>query len=475
MGECNCWKRAYVLLLLGTATVITSPAQTFTTLHSFDYTDGQAPYGLVQGTNGDLYGTTYSGGAKDDGTVFKITPTGILTMLYSFCSAYPCQDGAEPGTGLVQANNGDFYGTTQNGGADGYGTVFKITPSGTLTTLHSFDGTDGANPYAGPVQASNGDFFGTTQNGGTNNKGTVFKITPSGTLTTLHSFDGTDGELPYAKLVQVTDGNLYGTTQAGGANGVGTVFKITPSGALKTLYSFCSQSDCTDGELPSAGLIQAANGDLYGTTAYGGSGSDGTVFKITLGGGLTTLHSFDGTDGANPNGGSLIHATDGGLYGTTAYGGTDTTGCGGIGCGTVFKITPSGTLTILYSFCSQNGCTDGDYPVAGLLQDTNGHFYGTTAMGGANGYGTVFGLSVGLGPFVQTQPVSGKAGAAVRILGTKLTGATSVKFNGTAAVFKVVSGSLITTTVPAGATTGEVKVKTPRGTLNSNVDFRVKR
>jgi uncharacterized repeat protein (TIGR03803 family) len=442
-------------------------------LHSFDYTDGQAPYGLVQATNGYFYGTTYSGGANDDGTVFKITPTGTLTMLHSFCSPYPCQDGAESGAGLVQANNGDLYGTTQNGGADGYGTVFKITPSGTLMTLHSFDGTDGANPYAGLVQATDRNLYGTTQNGGANNKGTVFKITPSGTLTTLHSFDGTDGKLPYAGLVQTTNGDLYGTTQTGGANGAGTVFKITPSGKLTILYSFCSQSGCTDGELPHAGLVQATNADLYGTTAYGGADADGTVFKITPSGTLTTLHSFDGTDGANPYAG-LVQATDGNLYGTAAYGGANTTDCGGIGCGTVFKIIPTGTVTTLYSFCSQSGCTDGDYPVAGLVQDTNGDLYGTAAMGGANGYGTVFWLSVGLGPFVETQPVSGKAGAAVKILGTKLTGAISVKFNGTAAVFKVVSGSLITTTVPAGATTGEVKVKTPRGTLKSNVVFRVK-
>ena len=461
-------KRVHGIFLLCLATVIASPAQTFTTLHNFDYTDGQAPYGMVRATNGSFYGVTYSGGAKDDGTIFKITPSGTLTTLYSFCNSYPCQDGANPGARLVQATNGNFYGTTQNGGTNGYGTVFKITPSGKLTTLHSFDGNDGVDPYAGLLQATNGSLYGTTQNGGANNNGTLFKITPSGKLTTLHSFDGPDGELPYGALVQGTNGNLYGTTQMGGDSGVGTVFKITPSGKLTTLYSFCSQTGCPDGEFPYAGLIQATNGNLYGTTAFGGAGSDGTVFKITSSGTLTTLRSFDGTDGAYPHAG-LVQATDGNLYGTTAYGGA----CGGIGCGTLFKMSLNGTVTTLYSFCSESGCPDGELPVAELLQDTNGNFYGTTALGGANSYGTVFELSVGLGPFVETQPASGKVGAAVKILGTNLTGATSVNFNGMPAVFKVASRTLITTVIPEGATTGEVKVKTPRGTLKSNVAFRV--
>ena len=181
---------------------------------------------------------------------------------------------------------------------------------------------------------------------------------------------------------------------------------------------------------------------------------------------FTTLHSFDGTDGANPNA-ALIQATNGYLYGTT-------TECGANGKGgTIFESTPSGALTLVYSFCSQSGCTDGEDPQAALVQDTNGTFYGTTWSGGANGDGTVFSLSVGLGPFVETNPKSGKVGAAVKILGTDLTGATSVTFNGTAAVFKVVSKSLITTTVPTGATTGTVEVTIPKGTLKSNGVFRV--
>jgi uncharacterized repeat protein (TIGR03803 family) len=348
------------------------------------------------------------------------------------------------------------------------GSVFKITPSGKLTTLHSFCGWDGAYSYAGLVQDAAGNLYGTTQEGGLYEYyGTVFNITPSGTVTTLYSFgNGTDGANPYAGLVQDAAGNLYGTTEEGGANGAGTVFKLTPSGTFTTLYTFCSKSGCKDGGNPEAALVQATDGNLYGTTLYGGAncvpdGGCGTVFKITTGGALTTLHRFDEGDGANPYA-ALVQATDGNLYGTTESGGA-------VGAGTVFKITPSGKLTTLHRF----DVGDGANPNAGLVKYTDGKLYGTTQTGGVHGLGTVFSLSVGLGPFVETQPTSGKVGAAVKILGTDLTGASSVTFNGTAARFTVVSKSEIKTTVPAGATTGTVEVTTPKGTLKSNVVFRV--
>jgi uncharacterized repeat protein (TIGR03803 family) len=295
---------------------------------------------------------------------------------------------------------------------------------------------------------------------------------PAQTFTTLHSFNGTDGNYLRARLVQAANGRLYGTTTGGGAcpipGGCGTVFKITPSGALTTLYSFCPEGDyhCTDGLFPETGLVQAANGAFYGTTHNGGNYGGGTVFKITPGGTLTIQYRFHGEDGYKPTAG-LVQATDGNFYGTTFEGGA---GACYDGCGTVFKITPSGTLTTLHNFDR----TDGANPVAGLVQDTDGNFYGTTESGGANGnYGTVFSLSVGLSPFVETLPASGKVGAAVNILGTNLIGATSVTFNGTAATFTVVSSSEITTTVPSGATTGTVQVVTPGGTLSSNIPFTV--
>jgi uncharacterized repeat protein (TIGR03803 family) len=232
------------------------------------------------------------------------------------------------------------------------------------------------------------------------------------------------------------------------------------------LYTFCSKSGCKDGGSPRAGLVQATDGNLYGTTVGGNVyNGDGTVFKITASGKLTTLHSFDGTDGASPYAG-LVQATDGNLYGTTDFGGANCVSDGG--CGTVFKITPKGKLTTLHSFDG----TDGADPYAGLVQYTDGNLYGTTATGGSYGRGTVFSLSVGLGPFVETQPTSGKVGTAVKILGTDLTGASRVTFNGTAARFKVISKSEIETNVPSGATTGTVEVKT-KNTLKSNVVFRV--
>jgi len=314
------------------------------------------------------------------------------------------------------------------------------------------------------IQATNGSFYGTTSSGGVVG-GTVFKITSRGTFTLLHSFEGTDGSEPVGGLIQATDGNLYGTTFRGGANGVGTVFKVTLAGTLTTLYSFCTQSGCTDGENPLGGLVQASNGIFYGTTYDGGANNGGTVFKITSGGTLTTLYNFGSLDGFYPEA-ALIQATDGNFYGTTYLGGAGDEG-------TVFKITTAGTLTTLHSFCSESGCADGETPAGALVQATNGTFYGTTPGGGTKGDGTVFSLAVGLGSFVETLPTSGKVAAAIKILGTNLTGATAVSFNGTAATFRVVSSSEIITTVPSGATTGFVSVTTPGGTLSSNVTFRV--
>ena len=488
--------RQAVFVLYAGAT-ISLPAQTFTTLFSFDGTNGVNPFAaLVQGSDGSLYGTTDSGGANGGGVVFKMTMGGTLTTVYNFCAqraAGVCTDGAGPET-LVEALNGEFYGTTLGGGTKNFGTVFKITPSGILTTLYSFcsqtDCTDGMQPYTGLVQGTNGDYYGTTNRGGVNGYGTVFKITPNGILTTLYDFcskggdNCTDGELPYGGLVQGISGDFYGTTQFGGTNlapndgSAGTVFKITPSGTLTTLYSFCAQANCADGYVPYAGLVQGTSGDFYGTTWGGGANGDGTVFKITPNGTLTRLYSFcshtNCTDGLYPMA-ALVQATNGSFYGTTGGGGVN-------GYGTVFKITPGGVLRTLYSFCSKGGdnCTDGENPAA-MVQDTNGNFYGATYGGGANisitcpgGCGTVFRLSVGLKSFIGTLPTSGKVGAFVKILGTNLIGATSVTFNGTAATFKVASPSLITTTVPIDATTGTVQVVTPNGTLSSNVPFRVR-
>jgi uncharacterized repeat protein (TIGR03803 family) len=479
LGQLYPWRRACTAFVL-CVSAIALPAQTFTTLSSFDGTNGAQPYaGLIQAANGDFYGTTTSGGSGKSGTVFKVTPTGTLTTFHTFCSTTGCPDGANPYSGLVQGSSGNFFGTTLDGGPNGFGIVYQITTKGTESMLYGFCSltgcTDGGFPYAGLVLSSSGNLYGTTEFGGTHGGGTVFEITPTGTLTTLHDFCSesgcSDGESPYSGLVLAANGNFYGATFSGGANGpYGTIYKMTPAGALTTIYSFCSQSGCPDGRGPDATLVQGSGGDLYGTTSFGGAAGDGTVFKITPTGALTTLYSFCAeagcADGKTPKAG-LVLGSDGNLYGTTTAGGNS-------GDGTVFKITSSGILTTLYSFCSQSGCSDGDLPYAGLMQSTNGEFYGTTYYGGSGGnFGAVFSLSLGLGPFVETQTTSGKVGAAVDILGTSLIGATSVTFNGVAAVFKVASSSEITTTVPTGATTGLVEVVTPGGTLISNVPFRV--
>jgi uncharacterized repeat protein (TIGR03803 family) len=254
---------------------------------------------------------------------------------------------------------------------------------------------------------------------------------------------------------------------------------------LTTLFSFCAAGgypdNCSDGDNPQSGLIQVADGSFYGTTVNGSTNHGvgdhcdygcGTIFKITPEGTETTLYDFcslaDCRDGALPHGAALVQAIDANLYGTTESGGAH-------GRGTVFKISATGALTTLYSFCSQSDCADGAYPYAGLVQATDGSFYGTTYHGGANGDGIVFSLSVGLGPFVETLSTSGNVGTEVRILGTNLTGAESVTFNGTPAFFKVKSSSEIVAVVPPGATTGMVQVVAHGGTLSSNVPFGVQR
>ncbi len=474
---------AALLISFCTASTVTSHAQTLTTLYSFcsqpNCTDGEGPNGgLVQGSDGNFYGTTY-GSPSGPGTVFKISPSGTLTILYTFCSLQYCADGESPLSGLVQGSDGNFYGTTNEGGTQGSsgGTVFRMTPNGVLTTLYRFcsqpNCSDGQYPTAPLVQGGDGNFYGTTSLGGAHQNGTVFKITSNGTLTTLHSFsDEIDGINPGTGLVQANDGSFYGATEDGGPNGPygGTIFRITAAGALTTVYSFCSQPNCADGWGPSA-LVQASDGSLYGTTGLGGNNNDcdhgcGTVFKITLSGTLTTLR--DNPADVRP-GGALVQATDGNFYGT---GGGGSQSCQG-GCGMAFKMTPSGTVTTLHNFDG----ADGAAPTTPMLQATDGNFYGTTLGGGSNCLpgvcGTVYKLSTGLPPFVTTQPSIGQVGTPVSILGTNLTGATSVTFNGTPAPILTNTGSAITTAVPAGATTGTVQVTTLSGTQNSDTVFQV--
>jgi uncharacterized repeat protein (TIGR03803 family) len=327
-----------------------TPAGVLSTVYSFcsqaGCTDGDLPFaGLVEDSDGNLYGTAFSQGAKFAGTIFKFVPSSLaFSTIYTFCSQTNCTDGSNPWAGLTLGPNGNLYGTTVGGGAHKSGTFFEITTAGELSTLYSFcaktNCVDGFEVYSPLVYATNGNFYGATLTGGTNNLGTVFQMTKTGTLTTLHSFSGTDGETPWGGLVQASNGNLYGTTEVGGARNSGTLFEITTTGKFTVVHSFCASANCPDGATPVGALMQASNGNFYGTTTGGGEHYKGTIFEITTAGVITTLHSFAGADGDNAFAG-LVARPDGTFYGTTEAGGKLT--CNSphpFGCGTVFKLVP---------------------------------------------------------------------------------------------------------------------------------------
>jgi len=475
-------KRACAVLALCGATAIALPAQTFTVLHDFcsqvGCMDGRHPSpSLIQGPDGNLYGGAWSGGLYQSGTIFKLTPDGQMTTKYNFGSQMGYADGAYPYGSFVLGIDGNIYGATWFGGTANHGTLFKMTPGGQVTTVHTFclqtGCPDGAYPYGNLVQDHQGNIYGAASAGGVHGSATVFRLAPTGDLQAIYSFCArsgcADGRFPNGDLVLEPGGNLYGTTHSGGAYGKGTVFSMTAGGSLTTLYNFCPQSGCADGAVPSS-LVMGTDGNFYGTTELGGAMNRGAFFKMSPSGQLVTVYSFCSqsgcADGADPT--SMIPAADGNFYGITeeAYG-PDT--------GNIFEMTPSGSLTVLHTFCSGGTCTDGEsHATAGLFQHTNGTFYGVIGKGGnISNDGTAFSLSTGLAPFVTTVPGSASAAAAVQILGTNLTGATSVSFNGTAAAFYVVSSSEITANVPAGASSGPVQVVTPGATLSSNVSFTV--
>ena len=445
---------------------VSAASDTFTSLASFNKTNGNEPNhtALIQATDGNLYGVTSYGGANGSGAVFRISPSGTLDAVYSFCSLASCADGENPYTSLIQGSNGDLYGTTYSGGASNNGTLFKITTSGTLTTLYNFCSlascADGSGPEGQLAVDGAGNIYGTAYSGGASNFGTVFKFSTKGVLTTLHSFSGADGENPEGGLTAAS-GVFYGTAQYGGAKGDGTVFKITTAGVETTLHSFTG----SDGLNPKGWLVDVA-GTFYGTTPYGGANNEGSVFKMTAAGAVTTLYSFCSlascADGASVTAG-LMQATDGNLYGVTDSGGAN-------GDGTAYELTLKGVLTTLHSFDG----TDGNGPQGTLLQDTNGDFYGFTEFGGSSGDGTVFSIATGLKAFVMLESTSGTHGSKVGILGDGFSSSSVVKFNGVAATtVTLTEAGLLTATVPAGATDGYVTVTTGATTLTSTQKYTV--
>jgi uncharacterized repeat protein (TIGR03803 family) len=371
--------------------------------------DGAVPTGLILGNSGTLYGVTYPGGANARGVIFMIPRGGSETVLYSFTGnggVAASTDGAAPSS-LLLGSDGNLYGTTESGGASNEGTVFEYTSGGVESVIYSFTGhggvpssTDGAMPV-GLIQGSDGSFYGTTLLGGANDGGTAFNVA-SGVETVIYSFGGgptgasssSDGIAPLGALLQV-DGIFYGTTQMGGTDKAGTVFSLTSLGVEAVNYSFTGGSHGSggnpDGAFPDAGLVLGNDGNYYGTTFYAGADGAGTVFSMTPTGLETVIHAFSGaghvtgsTDGAYPSAGLLL-GRDGNLYGTTRDGGPQFYG------GTIFKITKSGVETVLYSFTGLNeGSSDGATPTLGLISDSQGNIYGTTAGGGAFGKGVVF-------------------------------------------------------------------------------------
>jgi uncharacterized repeat protein (TIGR03803 family) len=363
----------------GTLFKLNPQTEVFTTLHSF--TAGAASEGprveLLQASDGSFYGTTAMGGANSVGSVFKMTASGTVTTLRSFVIA----NGRMINAGLVEGNDGFFYGTASLGGATGQGTIYKINSGGTLTNILSFNGTNGSSPNGTLVMGSDG-FYGITSGGGVFSKGTVFKLSFAGVLTTLHSFNGTNGMSPYGGLILGSDGSFYGTTMSGGASGLGTVFKINSAGSLTVLRSFNS----TDGKNPVSGLLLANDALFYGVTSSGGAGtSRGTLFSISSTGTFSSLKSFKGSP-AKPYS-VLTQGSDGSLYGSTDSGGA-------FFKGSVYKVNLAGRIDLLHGL---NGAVDGEKPRAKLIQGSDGNFYSTAWQGGApsGGGGTAFKVTSG--------------------------------------------------------------------------------
>ena len=444
---------AVLLLLVGTAA-----AQTVKTLYSFGTFASHPPDAPVQGRDGQLYGTTSNDFVSNGccGTIYRVSTSGKAVLLHDFTGA----DGDSPSGSLTLGADGNFYGTTFEGGYFGYGVLFKVTPAGSLTVLHYFnpDGTDGISPEMPPILASDGNYYGTTDAGGTNGAGVVYKVTPAGAYSIIYNLDLTIAYSPVGPPTQGTDGNLYLTAWDRGTSICGSVMEISAAGLLINSYLL----DCPpDGQNPYT-LIQASDGNFYGTTHYGGAYSGGVLFRVSRSFTYTVAHSFGvtQTEGANPVG-PVMEATDGNLYGLDRFGGD-------FGYGTIYRCVLNGTCSTLLNWPSTVSAA------GGIVQHTNGLLYGTTEEGGIYSAGSVFSLNVGLKPGIALVLYRAKAGRTVQILGQRLTGTTSVTFNGLPATsFKVVSDTYMTAVVPSGATSGPVVVTTPTGVLKSIKAFQV--
>jgi len=472
-------KRRTILSIFTSALLfaaLAATAQTVVPLYTYPETDEgdtgvAAPAQFAQGPDGQLYSTIETNGTYNAGTVYKISTRGAYTPLYNFCAegGNCLLTGGYPLGGVTLGLDGNLWGTTQNGGKDAYGTVFKMTSAGTLTSLYQFDGNEAGGPAYTVLQGQNGDMYGVTP--GTH-YGAFFKLTTKGAIT-IYPFDYTNGyeaNLP----TQGTDGNFYGTTQSGGGGTCecGVIYKATAAGKITVLHVFTGDVSATsyDGNRPIGVLVQDSKGYLWGTTYQGGEYNEGTIFKIaTSGKDYELVYNFQFAApellGQLPLAG-LTLGTDGNLYGVASRGGTNNYGA-------TFQVTPAGDVTFLYSFCSVASCADGIVPETPLIQHTNGKFYGT-ASGNSLCCGTFFTFDMGLPPFTRSTANQGDVGATIDFLGQGFTDTTSVSFGGTrATTFKATSDTLLTAKVPPGALTGVVKIVTSLGTLLGSHNFKV--
>ena len=462
------WLHLSILPLLCILATSFANAQNFSVLYDFDWPGKNDPTWftstamLAQGRDGNIYTTSVLGGPVDLGTVFSMTPSGVLSVPLAF--SYQA-GGSDPESGLILGRDGNFYGAVgyvYNAVAcNGLGSIFKITPKGVLTYLYTFPttGTVGA-PYQ-VLQGQDGNFYGGTPTSydvcGVITNATIFKLTPSGTLTTLLETNVPVGV--YVLAFQATDGLFYGFD----ATNPGSIFRISPSGVFKILYQF----DGTHGGQP-VGLTLGTDGNFYGTTKQGGSDNDGVIFKLTPTGQFSVLHTFGSAMDAWVPQSGVVQANDGYLYGVTPTGGASNNGA-------IYRISPDGTgYSVLYSFDGVSAASPG----AALLQHTNGIFYGLSFGGGLTCWynqkcGTFYSFDMGLNPSVSLVVNFGKVSSPVQILGQGFKTASKVSFGAATANFKVISDSYMTATVPSGATTGAVTITTIGATLTSNKTFRV--
>ncbi len=454
--------------VLGIAWTGHASTNSFATLHTFNATnDGNVPYGaLTEGADGNFYGTTSTGGKNSNGTVFSIEPNGSH---FKVLNAFSGSNGASQSeAALIQADDGNFYGTTFAGGANTFGALFQITPSGKLAVLTSFQsGPAGENPAGALVQGANGLLYGTAEYGGIDNFGTVYSATTSGALLTTTTFEGgLDGANPQSDLILGADGNFYGTTSKGGTGNYGTFFQLTPGGTRTVLYNFTNGAD---GDLPLKGVIQGTDGSFYGITQIYGPLGGGVIYRIAVSGTsatLTPLYDFSALDSGGYNSYSVLtQASDGNFYGTTYEGGTNNSG-------TVFRMTPGGAYSVVYEFT--NG-SDGGYPIAGVTQGSDGRLYGTTA-GQSGSSGAIFKINLGLSAptprIVTFAPTSALASNVIQLRGQHFVGTTAVTFAGAsgpvaATSFTVASNTALSATVPSEAVTGLINV-TANGVSSSS-------